>query len=669
MRKRIFCAAALAAFLGVPATFADAPVPAPDAEKISSEKSLAESAAETRISRVVVFPQGARVTRSAKVKLRAGTQEILLKGLPEYVSDETLTAETRIAGTRVASVASRFERATETPESLASARAAKEKLDRARSAHVDLAYRCADAEARLSALEEFKPFAAAQDFAYQGKRAGGNTLSAQEKMLPFPLPFNAETALKTLDFLENEAKIALADAMRLKKELADAELDEEIAESEYRQLADAKNARPRERFTLVRIIADADCEGEIDVNYMADDAQWRPSYDVRVDPASKSATLVSYAIISQRSGEDWDDVPVTLSTAYPNASANLPEFHKILVTEKFGSPAPAARGFGGGESAALRKRSPRNAATAFSAPAKQENAARNDVRLLLDNAGTNVIALNDGGNVVGAKDITYRAGNYIFRDSAGALQSVSEKNVRSLSKNYTETAQDDDVALAANRLRDPAKDLRGLDFRRELARAETIKSAGAPRRFLLSSETFSGEFYCQLASPAPETIPPRAYQMLAVKNENFRPILAGPANIFYGADFIGEMDVPCTQRAGTVLIPLGVDPRVSVERQRLRDIETVGTFTSSRRNSVSVSIKIANRTPEPLRIVCDEAVPVSTMQEIEVSEPKFSPAATFAKETGVARWDETLAPAQEIELRANYAIEYPTDFAIEETTR
>jgi hypothetical protein len=129
------------------------------------------------------------------------------------------------------------------------------------------------------------------------------------------------------------------------------------------------------------------------------------------------------------------------------------------------------------------------------------------------------------------------------------------------------------------------------------------------------------------------------------------------------------MDLPYTQRDGKISIPLGVDPRVSVERQKTNDIDTVGTFTHSRRNRVSTEIIVRNRTPESIRIVCAEAVPQSVTSRIEVSAPDFSPKAQFDKETGIARWNETLKPDASLKLDVRYTLEYPLNFIIEEHSR
>lgn len=637
--KMLF-AVALAAFPCVPAVLADESAPAaktpPPPHYLYAATEAEKAATPTRVSRVVVFPKGARVTRSAEVSLRAGEQEILLSGTPARLSAATLAAETRIPGARVLSVS------TETRIAAPSApreavEAAKEKLERARIAHVDLTCRHAETESRRRALGEFSP---------------------SEADAPFPSAFDAQTALRALAFLEKEADAASRETLRLKKALDEAALVREIAESEYRKIS----AYEQEKETLVRVklVADADCTGTLELSYFMGAAQWRPSYDVVVDPATNAATLVSYGVVSQRTGEDWTGVPVTLSTVNPDASADLPEFRKILITEAFAPrPVPVAllaKKSGGGRGDGIGPAS-------FGSPSSRDSGEA--PALAAGENGVLSIALNSGRVVANARDIRLAGGGYVFRNADGVLERVAAKDVAGISQNYVET-QAENESVPAARLRDPAADLRGLEIRRDLARAETIPSAGTPHRCLLGSETYAGDAYLQLAPAADGN----AYRMLAVTHRDFRPILAGPANIFYGADFIGEMDVPYTLRDGSVRIPLGVDPRVAVERRVVNAIETVGTFSKSRRKAVEVSVKIRNRTPEKIRVVCDEAVPVSTRDDIEVSAPEFSPAAAkFDAKTGLATRDLALEPAQEIELKTRYEIDFPENFELRERSR
>ena len=89
----------------------------------------------------------------------------------------------------------------------------------------------------------------------------------------------------------------------------------------------------------------ADCEGEVKIaliygtpavphSYLTEtefhiavrNATWSAGYDVRVDMQStdKPITLIYKGSITQDTGEDWNDVPLTLETATPTFGVNIP---------------------------------------------------------------------------------------------------------------------------------------------------------------------------------------------------------------------------------------------------------------------------------------------------------------------------------------------------------
>lgn len=63
----------------------------------------------------------------------------------------------------------------------------------------------------------------------------------------------------------------------------------------------------------------------IEIEYVVSGAGWHPAYDLRTASDAKSAQLVYRADVYQQSGEDWDDVDVSLSTAEPRVGAQGPE--------------------------------------------------------------------------------------------------------------------------------------------------------------------------------------------------------------------------------------------------------------------------------------------------------------------------------------------------------
>lgn len=81
-------------------------------------------------------------------------------------------------------------------------------------------------------------------------------------------------------------------------------------------------------------------EIELSVSYQVYGAHWTPSYDIRVQTTgdANEFRLVYYGKISQKTGEDWNDVELQLSTATPGIGGELPKLGTTIV--EFYRPPP-----------------------------------------------------------------------------------------------------------------------------------------------------------------------------------------------------------------------------------------------------------------------------------------------------------------------------------------
>jgi uncharacterized protein (TIGR02231 family) len=69
----------------------------------------------------------------------------------------------------------------------------------------------------------------------------------------------------------------------------------------------------------------------IALRYVALGASWEPAYEARAAGAPGPVELVSYAAVRQLTGEDWEGVPIALSTARPGEAATPPALAPIVV--------------------------------------------------------------------------------------------------------------------------------------------------------------------------------------------------------------------------------------------------------------------------------------------------------------------------------------------------
>ncbi|EIM92171.1 uncharacterized protein STEHIDRAFT_46411 [Stereum hirsutum FP-91666 SS1] len=119
-----------------------------------------------------------------------------------------------------------------------------------------------------------------------------------------------------------------------------AELQEQIQkiEQKIQKERDERNKRKGSMDGTVNIVvmAKRQTEAEFKLTYIAHGASWTPSYELHATtdsgrPAS-SVSLHYRASITQTTGEDWSDVPLTLSTAsMDNADQRVPEIQALRI--------------------------------------------------------------------------------------------------------------------------------------------------------------------------------------------------------------------------------------------------------------------------------------------------------------------------------------------------
>jgi hypothetical protein len=85
---------------------------------------------------------------------------------------------------------------------------------------------------------------------------------------------------------------------------------------------------------IVTVKCDSPLVGNLVIKYMSQFAFWLPEYDFRVKRVGEPLQMVYNAKVHQQTGEDWEDVQLTLSTGNPNLNPVCPELDKWVLGKK-----------------------------------------------------------------------------------------------------------------------------------------------------------------------------------------------------------------------------------------------------------------------------------------------------------------------------------------------
>ncbi len=280
---------------------------------------------ETIISAVTVYPDRARVTRSGKARLEAGLQVLEVPELPVQLDPDSVrasahgTAQARLLGVEV-------QRAffTETP------------ADKVR-----------ELESQVEAMQDEMLLLDARAEVVKQQRSIIDGLSSRTKTYALALAASE---------LSWDAEQALFDGLRQRAEKLDRE-QVEISASKRglergmqqlkNQLDQMRGGRPRQRYTArveLEILQAGDLS--VELSYVVTSTGWKPLYDFRlVEDGSSPALEASYlAQVTQSTGEAWDHIHLSLSTARPALASTLPELKPWYLRPIPVMPAPRGEG-------------------------------------------------------------------------------------------------------------------------------------------------------------------------------------------------------------------------------------------------------------------------------------------------------------------------------------
>ena len=255
------------------------------------------------VTEVVLYPQGARVTREVAFSAPAGRHDLRIADLPEGIAPGMIRVSgaegTQAGGFSLQEAGLAPAVPLPLPELEAAIAAAQAARD---AALLDLARidaRIEAAEAQVGFLRGAKAEVTTQapaDLAAMGRMIAQEVLAVRESLLA------AQGARAEAGRVVQQAEVALAEA---------------IAARDARRAAQAGKA-----LLSVAIAQVADGPGHLTVTHFIEEASWRPVYDAALTrKPAPSLVLARGALVSQESGEDWAGVALTLSTARPTEQA------------------------------------------------------------------------------------------------------------------------------------------------------------------------------------------------------------------------------------------------------------------------------------------------------------------------------------------------------------
>lgn len=136
--------------------------------------------------------------------------------------------------------------------------------------------------------------------------------------------------------LANNVRDLDAQATAINKKILDIQQRQARAQDALNQLMAGSTTSTRNNVTQVSVRTASRSPSSVKLNYQVRGASWQPTYQARLNTESEQLAITASAIIAQQTGENWINIPLTLSSVNPNqnTTGQLPNVPRLGLYEE-----------------------------------------------------------------------------------------------------------------------------------------------------------------------------------------------------------------------------------------------------------------------------------------------------------------------------------------------
>ncbi|MCP4621908.1 MAG: mucoidy inhibitor MuiA family protein [bacterium] len=199
-----------------------------------------------------------------------------------------------------------------------------------------------------------------------------------------------------------------------------------------------------------------------------------------------------------------------------------------------------------------------------------------------------------------------------------------------------------------------------LAFEYELPQQITMKSGDGETLLPLFTKRWEGNFYIH---SVPQN-DPLAYLVCRILPD--RALLAGRLNVHFGGRFVGGTAFSEKKAGQDLLISLGAERGLKIQREKLTDKLAETFFGRVERSMVAreleYRIQLENLKDEAVKVELYDSIPVSKTDRFQVKGLELSPQPTvvdYQEREGVMKWEVRLKPKAIEEIRIKFFVKHP----------
>ncbi len=538
---------------------------------------------KSTVKKVTVFSDRARVTRRAMAHVTTEPTIFAFRKLPGWVDDGSV----RVAASAGRIVDVRVERSF-------LARATDEKWKRAEARHQALTN-------QLAALADETSVLDAQKAQIESIKAFSLEKITKDTTIG---EISVESYGDVLSFITASLR-ATAKARREVARKRDKIAPEFAASS--RTLEELKSLRKLEETTvLVTLQSSQDAQSTVDLTYMMPGATWEPKHELRVSTTdAKKVEVISFAVVTQTSGEDWGNAELSFSTQSSVQAVRIPELEALTL----GDTHTATRTLTSKTSSFVR--------------AQQAYQSQNQLW------------------------------NKINRKSRHRRDRESFEQTYQKNSQYLEVIQGKTIKIFET-LRN-----RGTTAHYTAMAAPTVRGDGHSVRMRIGHSTLESQ---QKIVAVPEQSL-NAARTLEMTNASGQSLLPGKVALYQDGTFLGMTEIDFIAQGESFALFVSVADHLKLSRKLDRKLSSI---VRKRRNRMKLAfiVTVENLSDKKTSVTLADRIPVSENRDIKIDNIRISDAGK-PDSRGLLHWELTLKPKEKRQFRVSYQVEYPSELVLE----
>lgn len=603
----------------------------------TSEAQDSKQEIKSQIKKVTVYLKGAQVFRESFLEIKPGANVFSIPGLSAGILEQSIQAEIEDSKAKIISVGF-----------------AVNYIDEIKKSSTAIEF-----ENELKTLHE----------RLSQEKSLTEVFIQEEEMLKSNKSIGGQQQGVKIEDLKNAVDYFRQRLTDIKQKLAQQNLKIEQLESEITkinaQLASMKNKKTNPSGEIIlKVVSKTMINSKLSLSYLVNEAQWFPTYDIRAKDVVSPINIAYKANVSQQSGENWNQVKLTVSTGDPSVGGAKP----IMNTWYLGYNNRAGiqiRGISSLNTSLQNEIKGRVLSSEDSSPLPGVNVVikGTTVGTVTDVNGEYSIPLTADAQTlvfsfVGLKteEVPIGLKNNIDIKLQADVTQLSEVVVVGYGSSGDFSHNEYHYTPKVKKTLVATPVVRATNIEYTIDEPTTVLSDGHSQTVTMIEYELNAlfEYYC-----APK-IDRDAFLMARVLNWNEYNFLEGEANLFFEDKFLGKSVLDTRNTSDTLSISLGRDKNVLITRTKIKDLSQTQFASGNRKSIMAYEISARNKKQQPVSIVVEDQVPIATTKEITVDLLEDSHA-NYDSEKGLLKWKLNLPPAKTEKLILKYSIKFPKE--------